>query len=445
MRYGLDFGTSNCAVALSRGDDVELIPIDPAAPTANTLRTVLWIDRQGKSAIGEEAVQAFVAGNVGRSIIKTRVTYKDTILTEFGEEYIQFDADQGAPGRFFQAIKSVLGDPSYVGTDVFGTFYTIEELVAEVLRQIKERADAHIGQPLDAVTLGRPVRFSADDAADRLAEERLRHGAELAGFGDIRLLYEPLGAAYNYERTLTEEELALVFDFGGGTLDLSLVRLGPRHRARPDRQADILAVGGLSLGGNTFNQDVMEKRLARYFGERATWASQRGDVLPMPSFIYGQLRRWYTISLLNDRAVMRFLEQVRHLVQEPHQIEALICLITKNYGWDLFQEIERAKCALSTARHTRLQFFQEAIAIAELLTRSAYELMIASHLADIERLIAHVLGDGGVSPEAIDVVLRTGGTSLTPSVQALLARHFEPGVVRQTDVFTSVVSGLALA
>ncbi len=445
MRYGLDFGTSNCAIALAHEARARLIPIDPGAPEANTLRTVLWIDREGRACIGEEAIGAFVAGNAGREIVKSRIAYKETIMTEFGEEYIQFDADTGIPGRFFQAIKSALHDPSYLGTDVFGTPYTIEELVAAILRDIKRRADAWLGEEVDEVLLGRPVRFAQDEEEDQIAEARLRRAAELAGFQRVDVMYEPLGAAFHYESRLERPKLALVFDFGGGTLDLSVVRLSPQARQRGDRAADVLGVGGLLLGGNTFNEDVMEYRLMRYFGQRASWQSSRGDPLPMPAHILSQLRHWYTISLLHEREVMRFLQELRRLVNEPRQIEALICLIVKNYGWDLFQEIERAKCALSAERHTRLQFFQEAIAISELLTRTAYETIIAPHLADIDRIIDEALRQAGVRPQQIDVVLRTGGTSLTPCIQALLERRFGPDVIREQDVFTSVVSGLAVA
>lgn len=445
MRYGLDFGTSNCAIAIQRQGRVELIPIDPAAPNANTVRTVLWLDRQGSASIGEAAVASFVAGNVGRLIVKSRVAYNQTIMTEFGEEYIQFDADTEIPGRFFQAIKSVLADPDYAGTDVFGTPYTLESLVGAVLRLIKARGDAYLGQEVDGVVLGRPVRFSIDDENDAMAEERLRLGAELAGFRDISFAYEPLGAAYHYESTLDREQLALVFDFGGGTLDLSLVRLGPSRRGRADRADDILAVAGVLLGGNTFNEDVMEKRLMRHFGQNATWVSARGDRLPMPAYIYAQLRRWYTISLLHERDIMAFLRDMQRRVEEPRQIEALICLVSKNYGWDLFQMIEDAKCALSTARHTRLTFVQEAIAIMELLTRTAYETIIATHFPDIDQAIDRILADAGIQAADVDVVLRTGGTSLTPSIQALLERRFGPSAIREQDVFTSVVSGLAVA
>jgi hypothetical chaperone protein len=265
----------------------------------------------------------------------------------------------------------------------------------------------------------------------------------MAGFRDISFMYEPLGAAFHYETTLDHEELALVFDLGGGTLDLSLVHLGPQRRHR-DRREDVLAVGGVVLGGNTFNEDIMEQRLVRYFGQRATWRSERGADLPMPAHIFAHLRTWYTMSLLNERAVMKLMQEALRSTNQPRQLEALICLIVRNYGWELFQEIERSKCALSTERHTRLQFFQEAIAISELLTRTAYEAIIAPRLVDIERAIDAVLAEAGIKPDKLDIVLRTGGASLTPCIQALLERKF-PGKIREQDAFTSVVSGLAVA
>jgi len=445
MRYGLDFGTSNSAIGLYRDGRVELAPVDPLAPNPGTVRTLLWIGRDGNVEIGEAAVRAFVAANAGRQIRRSRVWYNELIATEFGDEYIQFDADVDIPGRFFQALKTVLRDPEYGGTDVFGTSYAIEELVAIVLREIKRRADAYYGSEVDRVLLGRPVRFAEDAEADAIAQERLRRAAEMAGFRDIALLYEPLGAAFHYEMQLHREELALVFDFGGGTLDLSLVRLGPERLGREDRAADILTVRGVLLGGNTFNEDVMEARLMRHFGQHATWRTTGGTELPMPAHIYAQLRAWYTMSLLNERQTIHFIQEMRRATRSYREIDALISLIVGNYGWDLFQEIERAKCELSTARYTKLQFFQEAIAISELLTRAAYETIIASHLADIDRALDQVLADAGVRAEELGVVLRTGGASLTPCVQALLEHKFGAARVREQEVFTSVASGLAVA
>lgn len=126
-------------------------------------------------------------------------------------------------------------------------------------------------------------------------------------------------------------------------------------------------------------------------------------------------------------------------------LEALLALIQKNYGWDLFQEIERAKIVLSSDTATRLQFKRETIKIDEPLSRKQFEAIIAGRLRGISDEIDQTLAAAGVTAEEIDVVIRTGGSSLIPAVQSLLERKFGAGKVNQQEVFTSVVTGLALA
>lgn len=74
-----------------------------------------------------------------------------------------------------------------------------------------------------------------------------------------------------------------------------------------------------------------------------------------------------------------------------------------------------------------------------------YEQLIAPHFVDIERALDALIADGEVRKDSVDVVLRTGGTSLTPAVENLLARRFGPEKIRKQNPFTSVVSGLAMA
>src|SRR5439155_26427063 len=119
-------------------------------------------------------------------------------------------------------------------------------------------------QSVDSVVMGRPVFFSTDAQKDALAQSRLHTAASSAGFQHIQFLFEPIGAALTYEANFLAEEVVFVFDFGGGTLDFSVIRIGPQRRNQTQRREDILAVGGVVIGGNTFDEDVMEKRLIKY-------------------------------------------------------------------------------------------------------------------------------------------------------------------------------------
>jgi hypothetical chaperone protein len=451
LRYGLDYGTSNSAIALARDGAVQVLAIDPTAQNPRMASSVLFVEREGGArTIGAEAIQKFVTLNTGRAIVKQRVNTGKVIESFFNETkqqiHVAYDADLSIPGRFFQSLKSFLRDTAFEGTNVFGRWHTLEELIAVFLRLMKERADAIVGQAINAVVMGRPVHFSDDHSRDVAAQARLLKAAHLAGFTDVQFVYEPLGAAYDYEATLTRDELAFVFDFGGGTLDFTVMRLGPQRRPQAERKDDILSVGGVVIGGNALNEDIMERRLLEYFGSRATGKTLAGKELRYPQWLLSQLQAWHTIPLLNEKDTIRFLEEFR-VIAKHHQteIDALLCLVQKNYGWSLFQEIERAKIELSSALETQIVFEHDVIRVREPLSRRSFERLIMHRLSAIDAAMDRTLADANVLPQEIDVVLRTGGSSLIPAVQAMLEKKFGAAKVKKQEVFTSIVSGLARA
>ncbi len=449
--YGLDFGTSNSAISLvsSKDNQLKLLPVDAGQTRPEIMSTLIYIRRNGEIKIGRAASEAYYQDNVGREAVRQRVDTGKTIksfIDGFGEvtENIIIEVDVNQPGRFFQAIKSFLSEDNYAGTDVWGQFMTIEELVGLYLKFIKQRADVLCEEEVSGVVLGRPVYFSPDGpASDVLAQERLREAARLAGFKEVHFQYEPVAAALHYERELAgAEEYVLVFDFGGGTLDTTIVRVGSERRLRADRREDILATNGRVIGGNTFDEEIMEHKLFKYFGENSRWSEQR---LELPHYIFGMLRRWYTIPNLQQQQLYAFLDDISRLSDGRKQIKALECLIRKNYGYSLFQEIERAKVALSTDWETRISFIHEAIGISEYFGRPNFETIIAGHLRRIETCIDETLEQAGLPPEKITSVLRTGGSSYIPAVQKMLERKFTRKALRFQDAFSNVASGLGVA
>lgn len=446
QRYGLDFGTSNSAIATVEQGAVRLFPIDPHAPNPTVASSVLFIDRAGNSFVGAEAIETFVERNTGREIKRKRVSSGQVIETVFGDEYVQFDADVDVPGRFFQAIKSFLADEAFEGTNVFGKFYTIEELAAELIRALKTRADAMNGREVDAVVMGRPVFFSTDAKKDRLAQKRLEDAARLAGFKEIEFLFEPIGAALAYQAEIERVQLAFVFDFGGGTLDFTVMRLDPARKAGTNRMKDILAVGGVVVGGNTFDEDLMEKRLMKFFGKNYVGRTMTGAEIHLPRWIWMQLRSWYTIPFLNERKTLDVIRELIILAEKGgDELLALLTLIQKNYGWNLFQAIEHAKLELSDRRESVISFHRDNIQFDEPLTRRQFETVIANRLHGIHKEMDKTLHAAGLKAEDIDVVIRTGGSSLIPAVQKMLGKKFGAHKVNRQEVFTSVVQGLARA
>lgn len=434
---GFDFGTSNSAVAVVEPDGTpRVLRLDTARPDSTLVPTLVYIEQDGARHVGYGAIEAFVRLETGREIVRRQVATHREIETVFGLERVLVDVDVSRPGRFFQSLKSFLADGAYHGTDVFGRFHTIEELVALFLVELRYRAEAALGQAIDRATVGRPVHYAEKNpAADRLARERMSTALAAAGFDQVDFVEEPIAAGLHFARTLDRPQTVLVFDFGGGTLDITVMRIGGGAR-------EVLATAGQPLGGNTLDEDIMDARLLKYFGEDLRWGEQH---LPLPRYILDALRRWYTIPMLNDRRVLTFLQGLERETTAKRQARALLALVRGNHGWPLFREIERAKIGLSTKEREAISFFAEAIAVHEPLPRREFEALIGKRVRQAARCIDEALTAASLTPDRVDAVLRTGGSSSIPRFQEMLAAKFGAEKLRFQDAFVSVATGLALS
>ncbi len=440
IAVGFDFGTSNSAIAVREpgADAPRLLHLDTSRPESTLVPTLLYIERDGTTHLGQGAINAFVRLEAGREIVRQQVAVEREIDTVFGRETVRFNIDVGQPGRFFQSLKSVLASSSYQGTDTFGQFRTIEELIALFLRAMRERAEEQIGGPIGRATIGRPVHWAENDPeGDALALERMQTALTMAGFTEVDFVPEPIAAGLHFGSILDEPKHVIVFDFGGGTLDVTVMRIGGGAR-------EVLSTAGIPLGGNTLDEDIMDRRLIKYFGEDLRWGEQR---LPMPRHIMEAVRRWYTIPILNDVRVLTFLDGLTHQTDRAaqRQVRALVALVRGNHGWPLFREVERAKIGLSRHERDQIAFFEEAIAIHEPITRKEFDALIGARVRQAERCLDGALNAAGLTAAQIDAVLRTGGSSTIPRFQRLLIEKFGEEKLRFQDAFTSVATGLALS
>src|SRR4051812_20914307 len=294
---GLDFGTSNSAIALPSG---KVLDIDVANDEPRLFRSVLFFSDYGTGYLaGAEAI----------------------------EEYLQ-----RSEGRFIQSIKGWLPSRSFTATQIRHKPFKLEDLVAILLRTLRELAESAAGVPLDEVTLGRPAVFSTDAESDALAERRLQRAAELAGFKRIRFLTEPIAAALAYEATLVADELVLVADFGAGTSDLTIMRLGPSRRGAADRRPDVIASGGVPIGGDRFDAEIMRHKLLPYFGHNSTYEVM-GKRMTVPMSILGRLLAWHEMSFIRERATQELIDRMLYTSDKVPAIEALYDLVEENLGY----------------------------------------------------------------------------------------------------------------
>jgi hypothetical chaperone protein len=436
---GFDFGTTNSAIAVVLAGETEprLIPLDVAQPESPLVPTALYFRPDGSTHIGRDAIETYVRLEADHTIRRERRATGAEIETVFGTEHVLTEIDVNQPGRFFQSIKRSLADASFRGTEIFGRDVTLEDLVAAFAGEMRGRAETMLGRDVTHAMVGRPVHWSNRVSGDELALRRMETALRQAGFTDFAFVEEPIAAGIRLAATLTDARTVLVFDFGGGTLDVTVMRIGGNERT-------VLSTAGIPIGGDTLDEDIMDRRLLRYFGEQVRWGPQQ---LPMPQHILDTARRWYTIPELNEPSTLRFLRDLERerkpSVRRP--VRALLSLARGNHGWSLFREIERAKIGLSAREQERLHYVADAIAIDEPLSRTEFEGLIEQRVRQSARCIDEALLSAGLNATQIDLVMHTGGSSLIPRFRRLLAETFGAGKLTGQDAFTSVASGLALA
>ncbi len=442
LAYGIDFGTTNSTIAVvdSQGS-LQKIPIDPKAENPSVMRSIIYANKEGKLAYGKPAIEAY-----GKDVEEGKGRVKKTIFTgryitvagdadihgvrpdEVVEELIEFDEFQG--GRMLQALKSVLANKNIVSINLFGTIYPIEEVVGGLLKEMKKRADREIHEDVKSVVIGRPVTYVGSD--QKLAIERMQRAAKFAGFEDVVFEYEPIAAAYDYGNRIDTKQTVLIFDFGGGTLDVSVVRF-------PEKK--VLANVGLPLGGDFFNSRIFTNKLAVFFGSETHYGPNKAF---MPGHIYLALRNWYQATLLKDEKFDEQMDHFRFMSSDEKAIDALRSLVNNNLSFSLYDEIDRVKRRISDISEVALHFEADHIDIKTKVSRNDFEKMIVEDMLRINELLDKALKEADVKAKEIDAVATTGGSSLIPIVRALLVHKFGAKKIIKSDAFTSVAAGLAL-
>ncbi len=435
LRVGIDFGTSNSGVAVSDGSRVRVLPIDPQNLVPEVVKTILYITRDGEALIGQEAVELYYRQNIGRqrSIVKKwvgEVEYHGAEMFYVTDVYAY--VDELAPGRLLQYLKTALRSEGYEGTRVFERFYSTTELIAIYLRELKRRAEALLGEEIEGVTLGRPVRFSDDPQRDRRAQEALAEAARQAGFRSVEFELEPVAAALFYERTLRRPQDALIFDFGGGTLDITIMRLGsPQER-------EVYASGGIGIAGSDFDSAIIRRRMLPHFG------LGRVEGRPEILALINAVSDWISLPELCVPSARHHLQAAVKAGVAPVQLKALESLIFNDLAFTFYRAVEEGKIALSSQGASVIRLKEAGIDLWELYTRGQFEQDIREHREKIEQVLLETLQAAGREPGQIDAVVTTGGSSNIPVFTAMLARIFGAGKLVASDAFSSVSAGLGI-
>lgn len=357
------------------------------------------------------------------------------------EHYLNADSQ----GRLIQSLKSFLAIRNMDGTQVFERKRTIEELISRILSDVRADASRQFGVDIRHATVGRPVRFVGADtvADDHYAEDRLADAFNLAGFDSIAFELEPVAAAYQYESTLDHDERILIGDFGGGTSDFSLVRVGPSVRENGRTDSDLIGNAGVGLAGDAFDAQIVRHLVSPALGSKS-WYRSMDKKLPMPAWPYSGLERWHHLSFLKNNETIEQLEGIKAQALEPAMIASLIDLIKYDLGYQLHRSVQRLKNQLSSEDTAAFEFVDGDLVIRDTVARADFEDWIERELGLIAQCVDGLLASTRTAPSAIDAVFLTGGTSFVPAVRRIFESRFGADKIRTGNEFTSVAMGLAL-
>jgi hypothetical chaperone protein len=344
--------------------------------------------------------------------------------------------ESGGDGRFIQSAKSHLASRLFSKTSILGRNYGLEDLISTFFLQLREAVDFDLGAK---VVVGRPVQYwgaqGKDD--DERAVARMRSGLASAGFTEVVLEHEPTAAAAKYGVALATEELVLIADFGGGTSDFCLLRLIPGQPV-----SEILATGGVGIGGDTFDGSIIDSVVAPLLGKGTNYSDIFGGAAEVPRSLFSNLRRWHHLAFLKSKKTMALLRRVEGGAEFPDRIARFIHVVENDLGLPLHQSVESSKVTLSSEQETLLDFQDYPIAIRDTIDRASFEEWIEADLEKVDAVVSEVLRAGGVSEDAVSQVFTTGGSSFVPALRGRLAKRF-PDRLRGGDELTSVALGLA--
>ena len=456
---GIDFGTTNSAAAVFDGTDVRLLDLEEGSPI---MPSATYIDRDLQTLTGLAAVERYVADNTGRQVELVPEVIGEAALALGGDPggraapqllvqkvYGAPALDSGLQGRLFHGTKRLLGNVDLRRLSVFDHPFRLVALITPILLRIVGAlgGDALGGGARGGAkeaAVGHPVHFEGRaEHGDALALARLAEAYRYAGVERCRMLPEPIAAAVSFlQGRDAGAERVLTVDFGGGTLDFSIL-----ERAGAGDDFRVTATHGIALGGDHIDRCIFRELLFPLLGRGERWrrrGAARDIDTPFPFEDYEEfLLNWPVTYLLNQN---RFTTPVQSCIEAGgparHRFRRLRELIQQNLGYLVFQAIKAFKAELSAAEEAVLDIPE--IDVDVRLTRPAFEALIAGPLQEVERAVDATVERAGVAYTDFDVVLRTGGSSQIPAVRRILEERF-PGRVVEHDPFTSVAAGLAIA
>ena len=414
----IDFGTSNSAVAVSTAGGVQLARVEGEH---TVIPTAVFYDAepQGRGAaqrartlFGREAIAAYVSGH---------------------------------DGRLMRSIKSILGSSLMDSlTDIGGgRGRSYADIVGDFIRHLKASAETQFGQRFEHAVIGRPVFFVDDDPArDARAEHALGAIAQSAGFKTVEFQFEPLAAAFDLEQQLlaqgSGEHRVLICDFGGGTCDFSVVRLGGVQRRTGKER--ILAHHGIHVAGTDFDRHVSLAAIMPLLGHGSTTRAGRA----MPSGIYHDLATWHLINTCYTPLRMAEVRQLRADFMDVQAHQRLMTVLDERLGHGLAGLAEDTKVAVATEGMHAINLGAVQAGLQSSFSMADKRIALQGDIARIGAAAQEAVRRAGIQASDVQLLYFTGGSSKLGLLSDHICGLFAQAEPVYGDSFASVAKGLGV-
>jgi hypothetical chaperone protein len=222
------------------------------------------------------------------------------------------------------------------------------------------------------------------------------------------------------------------------------MRLDPAAKNLANRKSDIIGQGGIYIGGDNFDSDIMWHKGTPHFGRGVKEEFTPGKPLDLPLSYFQNICSWEKMNFLDTLRMKLSIEKSYQYSGKDYRVKNLQILISENLGYSFFKEIEKAKIMLTHENNAPLVFQKHGVEIDEEVSLSEFkDEIIAQNLTKIEDYLDQFLKEKGIAKESIDVVFMTGGTSLIKPLNQIFKDKFGEDKLKSGDNFNSVAMGLA--
>jgi molecular chaperone DnaK len=365
---GIDLGTTNSVVSVMEGGQPVVIPNQEGG---RTTPSVVGFAKSGERLVGNVAKRQAVT-NAENTVYSIK-RFMGRRFDEVGQE------------MKLVPYKVVRGDGDSVWVDISGKKYSPPEISAMILGKLKEAAEAYLGEKVTQAVITVPAYFN--DAQRQATKD----AGKIAGLEVLRIINEPTAAALAYGLDRKKNETIAVYDFGGGTFDVSILEVG-------DGVVEVKSTNGdTHLGGDNIDQRIID-------------------------WLITEFKKDQGIDVSKDQMALQRLKEAA----------------------------EKAKIELSTLLETEINLpFLTADAtgpkhLAIKLTRARFEQMVADILDRSVEPCKKALADAGLDPSKIDEVVLVGGSTRIPKVQEIVRNLFGKDPNRSVNPDEVVAVGAAV-